>query len=164
MQRAITWLLPLATLASYLYLVLWLGRPLQVEAQGLPPFDLRVLGYDLGEVRAYLRALSPAGYALYQGPIRLADTLFPALMGLTFLWWMRPLRGAFGMVCATAALAYTALDWGENLFIQRLLESGPDYVALADVQGASAFTLAKFVAFALATLLAARVSWRRGRG
>ncbi|MCB1390206.1 MAG: hypothetical protein KDK12_13855 [Rhodobacteraceae bacterium] len=164
MTRAINWGLPLLTLASYLYLAIWLGRQLGAESGGLMPFDLRITGYDLHAVRDYLRALTPAGYALYQGPIRVADTVFPALMGLTFLWWMRPLRGGFGMVSALSAMAYTAIDWGENLFIQRLLQAGPDYVDASDASGANAFTLAKFAVYVLAAVLAARASWRRVRG
>jgi len=164
MTRAINWGLPLLTAAVYAYLAVYLGARLGAQAEGLPPFDLRLTGYDLHEVRSYLRTLTPAGFALYQGPVWLADTLFPALMGLTFLWWMRPLRGAFGMVCLLAAIGYTALDWGENLFIQRLLNAGPDYVELSDVTGASTFTMAKFAVFLLAAVLAARASWRRVKG
>ncbi|MFN4100295.1 MAG: hypothetical protein ACK4GT_11000 [Pararhodobacter sp.] len=161
MERAIGWGLPLLTLAAYLYLALYLGQKLAAESGGLVPFDLRPLGYDLGAARAYLRDLSPAGYALYSGPIFRADTLFPGLMGLTFLWWMRPLKGAFGTVCVLAATAYTALDWGENLLVLRMLDAGPDWVQPGDVTAASAFTQAKFAAFALAALLAARASWQR---
>ena len=164
MTRAINWGLPLLAAAVYAYLAIYLGARLGAQSEGLPPFDLRITGYDLHAVRAYLRVLTPTGYALYQGPVRLTDTVFPALMGLTFLWWMRPFRGAFGMVCALAAMGYTAIDWGENLFIQRLLDAGPDYVALSDVTGASTFTMAKFAVFGLAALLAARASWRRVRG
>jgi len=162
-ERAVSWALPLLTLGSYLYLAAYLGQQLSAESGGLLPFDLRVCGYGPGEAREYLRALTPAGFALYSGPVFWADALFPGLMGLTFLWWMRPLRGPFGLVCVLAATAYTALDWGENLLVLRMLEAGPDWVAPGDITAASAFTQAKFAAFALAALLAARASWQRWR-
>lgn len=163
MTRLISWGLPLITAAVYAYLALYLGARLGAQSEGLTPFDLRLAGYDLHAARAYLAALTPEGFALYQGPVRLADTLFPALMGLCFLWWMRPLRGVFGMVCILAAMGYTAIDWGENHFVQRMLDAGPDYVEPWDVTGGSTFTMAKFAVFLLAAILALRASWlRRG--
>jgi hypothetical protein len=163
MQRAISWGLPLLALAVYAYLAGYLGQRLSVQAQGQIPFDLRMFGYSLAEARGYLRALSPAGFALYQGPVLWADTLFPVLMGLTLLWWLRPIAGVFGMVCVLSAMSYVALDWGENAAIQTLLTAGPDWVDPADIQRASIFTMAKFAAFALSCVLAARQGWRRWR-
>lgn len=162
--RLVRWALPLATLAVWLWIMLGIGQPLRAAGEGLLPFDLRAGGYSLAEARAYLRALSPAGYALYQGPLHLWDTVLPALLGLTLAWWMRPFRGVFGMVCVLAAMSYVALDWGENAAVGRLLEAGPDWIELAVVERASAFTQGKFAALALAALLALRQSLRRGRG
>ena len=159
--RIITWGLPVLTAAVYGWLAVWLGGQLAAQSGGLMPFDLRLTGYDLGEARAYLRALSPEGFALYQGPVARADTLFPALMGLCFAWWMRPFAGVFGMVCVLAAMAYVGLDWGENRAVGMMLEAGPDWVQPVDVLRASAMTQGKFAAFALAAVLAARQSWLR---
>ncbi len=164
MIRAVNWGLPLLTAAVYAWLVLVLGQQLAAMSGGLTPFDLRIVGYDPGAARAYLRALSPQGYALYQGPIAWTDTLFPALMGLCFAWWMRPYSGVFGMVCVLAAMSYVALDWGENMVVQRMLDAGPDWVRPVDVIRASGLTQGKFAAFILAAALAARQSWRRIRG
>ncbi len=164
MIRAVNWGLPLVTAAVYGWLAVWLGGQLAGHSGGLLPFDLRLTGYDLGEARAYLRALTPAGFALYQGPVGWVDTLFPALMGLCFAWWMRPYAGVFGMVCVLAAMSYVALDWGENWAVGRMLQAGPDWVQPVDVVRASALTQGKFAAFALAAVLAARQSWRRVTG
>lgn len=164
MTRLITWGLPLLMAAVYAYLAGYLGTQLSHEAGGLLPYDLRITGYDLRDARDYLRALTPEGFALYQGPVMVADYLFPALMGLCFLWWMRPFKGVFGMVCMMVAISYTALDWGENMLIQRMLAAGPDWVNPSDILGASAFTQGKFAVFVLAAVLAARASWRRARG
>lgn len=161
--RLVNWALPLATAAVYAVLVLHYGRQLGVEAGGALPFDLRIGGYTLAEARGYLRGLSPAGYALAQGPVFWTDTLFPVLMGLTFAWWMRPYAGVFGMVCVLAAMSYVALDLGENAMVQRLFHAGPDWADPADVAAASAMTRGKFAAFALAAALAARQSWWRWR-
>jgi hypothetical protein len=164
LERAVSWGLPVVTAAVYGVLVLHYGRQLGTEAGGALPFDLRVTGYSLAEARGYLRGLSPAGFALAQGPVFWVDTLFPLLMGLTLAWWMRPFAGVFGMVCVMAAMSYVALDWGENSAVQAMLTAGPDWVQPADIQRASAFTQGKFVAFALCAVLAARQSWRRQRG
>ena len=164
MRRALGWGLPLLVLAVYVYLALVLGRQLTALAGGQLPFDQRIWGYDLHDTRQYLQVLRPAGYALYQGRVLWVDTLFAALLGGCLLWGMRPLRGAFGMVCVLGVIAYVGLDWGESMWVQRLLTAGPDWVIPRDVAGASAFTRAKFAALALALVLAARQSLRRWRG
>jgi ABC-type amino acid transport system permease subunit len=161
MIRLLSWGLPLATAAAYGWLVIGLGLPLQAMAQGLAPFDLRPLGYDLEAARAFLNALSPEAVALYLGPVARADTVFPILMGLTFLWWMRPATTAFGAVAATAALAYVALDLLENRVVAEMLRAGPYGVDAGMVRAASNLTMAKFAAFALAAVLAARAIWLR---
>lgn len=161
MSRWIGWGLPLVTLAVYGALAGVAGARLAALAEGLWPFDLRAQGYGLAEARAYLMALPPEGVALYLGPVRWLDTAFPLLMGLTLVWWMRPLAGAFGAVCLAAALAYVALDLGENAVVADLLRAGPFGIEPARVAAASALTQAKFAAFALAAVLALRQSLRR---
>lgn len=161
MTRAISWGLPLLTLAVYGYLVLFLGGPLNGFAGGQLPFDLRPFGYTLGEARAYLRALPPAGFVLAQGPVFWVDSVFPPLLGLTLAWWMRPFAGVFGMTCVLSVMTYVALDWGENAAVQAMLTAGPDWVRPVDVLRASTLTMAKFVAMGLAFVLAARQIWRR---
>lgn len=163
MTRAVAWLLPLATAGVYAWLVLGPGMALQAMAGGLPPFDLRLGGYDLAAARAYLAVLPPDGVALYLGPIAVLDTLFPMLMGLTFLWWMRPPTTPFGAVAACAALAYVALDLLENRAVADLLRAGAMGVDALGVQAASTLTQAKFAAFALAAVLAVRAIWVRRR-
>jgi hypothetical protein len=161
MARAVSWGLPLLTLAVYLWLVIGYGLPLQDLAGGLLPFDLRPLGYDALDARAYLMALPPQGVALYLGPVARLDTAFPILMGLTLLWWMRPLTDLSGMVAALSALAYVALDLAENGATAALMQAGPFGMDARMVTAASALTQAKFLALGLAAILAARQSWRR---
>lgn len=163
MARAVSWGLPLLTLAVYLWLVIGYGIPLQEMAGGLPPFDLRPTGYDALDVRTYLTALPPEGAALYLGPVARLDTAFPVLMGLTFLWWMRPVITGPGMVAGLAALAYLALDLAENAATGSLVRAGPFGFDARAVIAASILTQAKFLAFGLAAVLAARQSWLRVR-
>lgn len=160
MSRAVSWLLPLVTLAVYAWLVLGPGRELGALAGGLPPPDLRAMGYDLAAIRAWLEALPPEGVALYLGPVARLDTAFPLLMGLTLLWWMRPLAGPLALVGAALALAYVGLDLAENRAVAGLIRTGPEGLDAGAVAWASALTRAKFAAFALALGLAL---WRRRR-
>lgn len=163
MVRAVSWCLPLLTLGVYLWLVLGYGTALQAMAGGLAPFDLRIAGYDLAQARRYLAALPPEGYAMYLGPIARLDTAFPILMGLTLIWWMRPWGSAFGSVAVTVALAYVGLDLFENRATAALFAQGPVGIDAAQVRKASTLTQAKFMAFGLAAVLAARASWVRWR-
>lgn len=162
--KLVNWVLPGVTLAVYLVLAVYLGGRLMAESGGQLPFDLRAFGYSLAEARAYLRALTPAGFTLAEGMVRQVDTLFPLLMGLTFAWWMRPYAGVFGMVCAMSAMSYVSLDWAENWVVGRMLHAGPDWVDPMDVMRASILTQAKFAAVVLCAVLAARQSWQRVRG
>jgi len=163
MTRAINWGLPLITAAVYAVLAFHFGGRLIAMADGQLPFDLRITGYTFPEARAYLRVLTPEGFALAMGPIAWLDTVFPVLLGMTLLWWMRPFAGAFGMVCVLAAMSYVALDLGENASVRALLIAGPDWFRLDDVMRASTFTITKFAALALALILALRQSVRRHR-
>ncbi len=156
-SRLIGLALPMATAGVYAWLVLGHGLALQDMAGGLQPFDLRVRGYSLVEAQDYLAALPAEGSARYLGPVRVLDTLFPVLMALTLMWWMRPHRGAMGLVCMAVAAGYAVLDLAENAAVATLLRAGVDGADATAVALASALTQAKFVAFAVAALLAA---WR----
>lgn len=161
MIRPISIGLPLLTAAVYGWLVLGHGLDLQRLAGGLLPFDLRVGGYDLDAALRYLVALPPEGVALYLGPIALLDTVFPVLLGLTLLWWMRPLATPFGLVCALAALGYVALDLLENRATGALVAGGAFGLTPDAVRAASLLTQGKFMALGLACVLAARAAWMR---
>ena len=148
-MRLVNWLLPLAAAASYLALILVLSPLLSAETAGMVPFDLRLLGYSAEEAHAYLSVMTPAGQALYLGPIRLNDTIFPVLLMLALCLPLRRWHWAFSL----PALAYGVLDLAENWAIARLIRTGAqvdaDSVALA-----SALTMAKFAAVTVALGLA----------
>lgn len=157
-MRFLNWALALTTLAFFALLAWYIVPALVADASGGLPFDLRVDGYDLEEARAYLAALSPAGTALYLGMARLADTLFPILLTLTLCL---PLRGR-GQLWFLPALAYGIFDLAENVAVARLLRLGMD-VGAGPVSVASGFTQAKFLALALALVLALIATWQAWR-
>ena len=148
-MRYVNWLLPLGTVAAYLLLILLLAPRLTAETAGLLPFDLRAMGYSYGDAQAYLTAITPAGQALYLGPIRLNDTIFPILLTLTLCL---PLRRWYWGYCLPA-LAYGILDLAENWAVARLIQTGPQ-VDGGSVALASALTMAKFAAVTVALVLA----------
>ena len=149
MPRWVNLALPLVTLASYLLLAGWFGPQISAAAGGLMPFDLRPLGYDAAAARAFLAALTPEGQALYLGPVRVNDTVFPILFTLTLCL---PLRG-WGGAWFLPALAYGLLDLAENLAVAALLRAGSG-VGEGPVALASGLTMTKFVAVVLAVGLA----------
>ena len=69
------WLSLALMLAGLALIFLWAAP--RIEAGGLAPFDLRTQGYSFAEARAFLTALTPEGRAVYLGPQRVADTIFP---------------------------------------------------------------------------------------
>ena len=164
MPRWVNWVLPLAMLASYVVLVgVWTPQ-LLADAGGAMPFDMRIFGYSTAEAHAYLKALSPAGAALYLGAARMNDTIFPILLSLTLclpltrrpVWWALP------------ALGYGLADLAENWAVARLIRTGPA-VDSGSVALASGLTEAKFLLLALALAVAAaalvtRALQRRRRG
>ncbi|MGV8987938.1 MAG: hypothetical protein ACOH2H_16825 [Cypionkella sp.] len=158
-MKTLNWVLPLATIASFAVLIGYYIPQLSTASGGGMPFDLRPMGYSLAEARAYLAQLTPAGVALYLGPIRLLDTLFVILLTATLCL---PLRRR-GQLWFLPALAYGLFDLAENVAVARLLHAGPEIEAQA-VALASGFTQAKFVgvtvAFALALFSLAQ-AWHR---
>jgi hypothetical protein len=156
MRNGLIWALAAATAASYGVLIFWLAPQLSAQSQGMLPFDLRVTGYGLEAARDYLAALSPEGRALYLGPIRVNDTLFPSLMTLLLLVPMRRWRG-WGLLWALPALAYLALDLAENAAVAGILRA--ETAGEAEVALASALTQGKFAAFGLALVVAVGAVW-----
>lgn len=153
MPRWANWGLPVVTALAYGVLALWFGPQVQAAAGGLLPFDLRVTGYGPQEARAFLTALTAEGRALYLGPVRINDTVFPVLFTLTLCLPLAAPQGGKGGVRFLPALAYGGLDLAENMAVATLLRTGPE-VAAPVVALASALTIAKFCAVALAIVLA----------
>jgi hypothetical protein len=155
-DRAIRLILPLAALAAGVWLLAVVTPALR--AAGGMPFDLRMLGYGLNDALAYVAQLSPDGMAIYLGPYRIADTLFPLALMPTLLL---PLRGR-GQFWFLPALAYGMADLFENISVAKILRAGAEMQA-SDVMLASTLTQGKFLALSIAVLLAAWSLWQSWR-
>ncbi|WP_372890806.1 hypothetical protein [Rhodosalinus sp.] len=152
-------LLGLAAATGAVYAaLLWFGVVrLTQEAGGLPPFDVRPLGYDHAAAEAYLAALSEAGQHLRLGPVGALDTAFPIMLGVllaALLWrlgrpWLAPLP-----------LLYSAADLWENARVRAMIEAGPERVTPAMAEGASAVTQGKYALLVMSLALLWAV-WRR---
>jgi hypothetical protein len=150
-------------LSGGLPIVLWLTPALSLP-DGTGMFDTRLTGYSHAHALSYLSALTPEARALYLGPLRIADTVFP--IGLFGLLVLIPRLGPFprlAAIVAVAATAYLALDLFENALIAGLLRVDPPLVDPAAVARASAVTSAKFVAFALSAAFCALTLVMRAR-
>ncbi|MGL4320269.1 MAG: hypothetical protein ACRCS3_05335 [Paracoccaceae bacterium] len=139
---------PLVAAASYL---VWNYFAAQVSVGELPPFDLRLYGYE--EAKAYLAGLSDAARAVYLGPLQRADLALMASLTLTLLLpvWRK------GWLWCLPAIGYLVFDVLENRTVAMLLTRGLHEVG--EVATLTLFTGIKFGALALAALLAVWRLW-----
>lgn len=134
-------------------LLLGIGAIWLAPASGgqLPP-DTWITGYDQARLSDWLSALTPAGRALYLGPLGWLDTVFPPLLGLliaSIIWRL-------GRVwLALVPFLYTATDLWENAVLRGIVLSGD--ASLAD--HAAALTQGKYALLGLALALLWMV-WR----
>ena len=147
-------------------------------AGGAEPFDLRPLGYSVGEARSLLALLVEKGRAYYAEVQLALDTVYPATYALSrvlVIWWLampgrlrdRPLPAPLRWLLLAPPVATALLDYWENALIARMLAAGPGVAAdlvgaasmatqLKSVAGAvSELTMITFAAIALARW------WRR---
>ena len=144
--------LPMASALAY---GVWRYYAAQVHVGDLPPFDLHL--YSLEQAQTYLAGLTPAAKATYLGPLHLVDSLLMFCLAGTLvlpIWrwnwpWFLP------------AMLYVLLDLLENGKVAGLLRGGPSVVA--DVENLAMVTSLKFMALALAVILALWSLWRMRR-
>lgn len=121
--RLIYWGAVAAALMVYLAMVVWTLPEISQAADGLVPFDLRPWGYGPDAAQGFLDALSDEGRALYLGPQRVLDAIYPALLAVALggavpaLYRNRALRS----VLVIAVLAGMAADYLENARVAALL-------------------------------------------
>jgi hypothetical protein len=131
-------------------------------AEGAQPFDMRPLGYSVGEARTLLTMLGEAGRAYYAGVQLVLDTVYPATYGLSralAIWWLTmpgrlraaPLPAVVRWMLIVPPIAAAALDYRENSLIFKMLAAGPA-VTEEIVSSASAATQLKSIAGACAEL------------
>ncbi len=162
---ALFWFCCAAAVAVYAVMVLWSLPLISAEAGGLMPFDMRPMGYDLGEARAFLDALSPAGRDFYLQTQHRLDTVYPPLLALTLglgLWIMSPWPSAWvKLLLAFLAVPGMVFDLAENRFVADLLQMPAAAVDSEPVMMASAATALKsvFTTIAMSVLLILTVIW-----
>jgi hypothetical protein len=156
--------LALLALSIALWAVMVFGTlaHLSAAAEGAQPFDLRPLGYSLGEARALLTMLGEAGRAYYAEVQLALDTVYPATYALSralaILWLTmpgrlraEPLVPALRWVLIVPPVAAAGFDYWENSLIAKMLAAGPT-VSDDLVRMASMATQMKSIAGALAEL------------
>lgn len=116
--------------------------------QGATPLpDASLTGHSVDSLTAWAAGMTEAGRALFLGPYRLMDTVFPLLLALTLAvtggrrrWWLGALAGA-----------YALLDLAENASIAAILRAAPALPDADQVARASLLTIAKWAAVIPAT-------------
>jgi len=120
-------------------------------------FDSLLLGYDGGDARALLRAMSPAQMATYLGAFRTLDTVFPPLLMLTLwgiIWQHTKAEPTYMRIGALLGpLLYLVFDLMENRSVAEILVAWPVVVDV-DVAQAAIYTQAKWMCLALGFLVA----------
>ena len=152
-RMAAFWALFAVTMAIYALMVLWTLPGIAADA-GSPAFDMRPAGYSHAEAQAFLGGLTDSGRSIYEGPQRVLDLAYPALLALVLSWsafWATHDRApAIGLaICALALLGMCA-DYAENAAVARMLTAGADGISEAQVGWAARFTLVKSGATTLA--------------
>ena len=153
--------LALLALSIVLWLVMVFGTlaHLTAAAEGAQPFDLRPLGYNVGEARSLLAMLGESGRAYYAGVQLALDTVYPATYALSralaIVWLLQPgrvrrepLAPVVRWMAAAPPVAAAGFDYWENALIGKMLAAGP---AVADdlVRTASLATQLKSIAGAI---------------
>ncbi|MEP2532014.1 hypothetical protein [Shimia sp.] len=165
--------LSIVTLVTYLVLIVLGIRYLIVGDAGLMPFDLRFFGYTYFEATAYLAALPEASARFYTGPMRVIDTVFPALLGLWLGWALwgatRKIHAWSRVILMIVPASFILMDLAENALVGEMVDLGPTRIDDKLVALASSYTISKYVvlvvAFALlAVMIGATVNRNRRSG
>lgn len=131
------------------------------------PFDTAWRGYDQGHAAAYLAALDPYARAIYAGPFRVIDTLFPILLAAFLALALHGRTRGWGLVPQLLLLifpgGYLVMDLTENALVAQIVGAGAEGLDAKVVALASGFTITKYVLLGatLAALAAAFVLGER---
>ncbi len=154
--RALGWMVTLAAIAIYIFMLSVSLPHLAEMAGGMPMFDMRA-GYDLDTARTILERLGEDGRRYYADVQHALDSFYPPLMALAVSYWMwraaprwrgagLPLSNLVLVLLTIIAACSAVFDLTENGLVGRMLTAGPDAVTAETVGLASGFTLAKTVA------------------
>ncbi len=146
------------TALNYGVMLVYSLPSLITAADGLWPFDARIMGYALADATTYLSTITDDGRLFYLEVQERLDTFFPALFALTLmitLYRLAPKLPLLYLFPITGAL----FDYYENAsVVQILLSTAPDKGL---VEMASLLTGLKFASIAV-SLLAILWFWRKG--
>ncbi len=147
------------TAINYAMMLVYSIPKLLSAADGLWPFDLRIMGYSVEDATQYVTTITPEGRLFYLEVQHMLDTFFPALFALTLmltLYRLAPKLPALYLFPVAGAL----FDYYENAAVaQILLTNAPDRGL---VEMASLLTGLKFAAIAI-SLLAILWLWRKSK-
>lgn len=162
--KILFWPVLLLTLSIYAAMLLWTLPTIQEAAGGLPPFDLRPTGYSYDDARLFLKNLTDGGRALYIGPQRILDLIYPAGIALSVgiaIFILAPLNMLRRTGFALVAIPGAVFDYLENGAVAKLLEAKAEDITHEMVQTASLFTILKsvFDTVAFSVLLVFALLW-----
>jgi len=118
---------------------------------GLSLFDILPTGYDLNHARAFVGGLGAIEVAVYSGPYRVVDTLFPLLLAALLAvllyervrrWWV-----VSQVLLMILPGSYLVMDLAENALVSQIVTSEVSDLRADLVNLASRFTITKFVLF-----------------
>jgi len=170
-RRIAFWILLVVTVAVYALMVNWTLPLIAGHADGLRPFDLKPIGYDYAEAKAFLTALTPEGAAFYLRVQHTLDSIYPALLAATLFFAIVMIApkalGIWRWVIALIAIPGAVFDYLENAAVSAMIAAGPDGLTETEVAGASLWTVLKsaFDTIAFVVVLVFVVVWvfsRRG--
>lgn len=147
------------TLLNYAMMLVYSIPKLIKAANGLWPFDMRVIGYSTEDATAYLTTITPEGRLFYLEVQQMLDTFFPALLAVSLmmaLFRLAPKLPVLYLFPISGAL----FDYYENAAVgQLLLTDAPDQGL---VEMASLLTGLKFASIAM-SLLMILWFWQKGK-
>ncbi|AXX97048.1 hypothetical protein [Profundibacter amoris] len=166
-MRLVFWLIFAVTMGIYLTMVLWSLPYITAEANGLLPFDLRLIGYGFDDAAFFREAISEEGRQFYLTVQQSLDGAYPGLMAVTLVMAFNMLFQGFGRYVASGIAVLAAIfDYLENAAVAGMLKAAlidvtPDMVARANM-----WTVLKSATSTLAfaaLLVGLVVAWRRKR-
>ncbi|MBL1436708.1 MAG: hypothetical protein COB08_010995 [Rhodobacteraceae bacterium] len=145
------------TALNYAIMLVYSTPTLLSAAEGLLPFDMRVMGYSVEDATQYVTTITPEGRLFYLEIQQMLDTFFPTLLALSLmvaLFRLAPKLPVLYLFPVAGAL----FDYYENAAVaQILLTNAPDQGL---VEMASLLTGLKFASISI-SVLAILWFWRK---
>ncbi|WP_425038950.1 hypothetical protein [Primorskyibacter sp. S187A] len=148
----------LAILSALLFgALIWLSAT-YLTPQGYDTFDGSPLGYDLTYAREYLSALqdTDGALALYTGPVRLLDTVFPVVFTGLLVMMLHHASRTWSLVPQLFLFlipgTYLVMDLAENALVGQILSTNVQELRADLVNQASGFTVSKYIALGASVL------------